>query len=203
MSTSQIALSSAGTGATLGSIQSTVLVIHDDNPPPPPLVTVESLQVEKIKVGKGKKAKKETVLVLQFSGALNAGAADNANAYELAPVIKVKATGKGKHKKPATTKLGTPVTPASAVYTASNNQVTLTPRGTLNLTKPEELIVKAALVTDTLGREIDGNDDGQPGGDYIATISGSRVTVGGLPLARTREQPATVPSRDRRPARSR
>ena len=131
--------------------------------------------MEKIKVGKGKKAKKETVLVLQFSGALNAAAADNANAYELAPVIKVKATGKGKHKQPATTKLGKPVTPASAVYTASNNQVTLTPRGTLNLTKPEELIVNGALVTDTLGREIDGNDDGQPGGDYIATIKGSGV----------------------------
>ena len=67
-------------------------------------------------------------------------------------VIKVKATGKGKNKKPATTKLGKPVTLASAVYNGSNNQVTLTPRGTLNLTKPEELIVNAALVTDTLGR---------------------------------------------------
>ncbi|MFI5460129.1 MAG: RHS repeat-associated core domain-containing protein [Isosphaerales bacterium] len=189
----QLALSSAGTGATLGSIHSTVMVIHDDNPPPPPpLVIVESLQVEKIKVGKGKKAKKETVLVLQFSGALNAGAADNANAYELAPVITVKATGKGKHKKPPTTKLGTPVKLASAVYTAANNEVTLTPRGTLNLTKPEELIVKAALVTDTLGRPIDGNDDGQPGGDFVATISGTRVTAGGLPLARTQRRPASI-----------
>ena len=102
---------------------------------------MQSLQVEKIKVGKGKKAKKVTVLVLQFSGALFAESADNAKAYDLAPVIAVKATGKGKHRKPATTKLGTPVTPASAVFTASNNQVTLTPRGTLNLTKPEELIV--------------------------------------------------------------
>ena len=73
----------------------------------PPLVTVEWLQMEKIKAGKGKKAKKETVLVLQFSGALNAAAADNANAYELAPVITVKAKGKGKHKQPATTRLGT------------------------------------------------------------------------------------------------
>jgi hypothetical protein len=76
-------------------------------------------------------------LVLQFSGSLNAGAADNANAYAFAPVIKVKATGKGKDKKPATTMLGSHASPASAVYTSSNNQVRLSPRGALDLTKPE------------------------------------------------------------------
>ncbi len=43
-----------------------------------------------------------------------------------------------------------------------------------------------------LGREIDGNDDGQPGGDYIATISGTRVTAGGIPLVRSQRQPASV-----------
>ncbi len=154
------------------------------NTQPPPLVIVQSLQVETIKLGKGKKAKKETVLVLQISGALNAGAADNIGAYELAPVIKVKATGKGKHKKPATTKLGKPESPASAVYTSSNNQVTLTPRGKLNSTKPEELIVNGALVSDTLGRDIDGADDGQAGSDYIATFHGNQITTGGIPLAR-------------------
>jgi hypothetical protein len=54
------------------------------------------------------------------------------------------------------------------------------------------LIVKAALVTDTLGRQIDGNNDGQPGGDYIATLNRTRVTPGGLPLARSQPQPASV-----------
>ena len=81
--------------------------------------------------------------------------------------------------------------------------MTLTPRGKLTASKPEELIVNGALVTDTLGREIDGDDDGQAGSDYIATISGSRVTAGGLPLARRREQPRRRSSRDRRPAGSR
>jgi hypothetical protein len=150
--------------------------------------------VEKIKVGHGKKAKKETVLVLQFSGSLNAGIADNVNAYGLAPIIMVKAHGKGKHRVPARTELGKPVTPASAVYAAGSNRVTLTPRGTLSLAKPQELIVRAALVTDVQGRPIDGNDDGQAGGDYIATLSGSRVTVGGLPLARKQTHPAVVPA---------
>ena len=84
--------------------------------------------------------------------------------------------------------------PASAVYNGSNYQVRLTPRGTLELTKPEELIINAALVADALGRPIDGNDDGQPGGDDIATITGSRVRAGGLALVRTREQPADVPA---------
>ena len=60
----------------------TITVVN--TPTPPPLVTVTRLVEETIKVGKGKKAKKETVLVLDFSGALNAGAADNANAYQLA-----------------------------------------------------------------------------------------------------------------------
>jgi hypothetical protein len=162
----------------------TTTVIVNVSAPPAPLVTVESLQPEKIKAGKGKKAKKETVLVLQFSGALNAAAADNANAYELAPVITVKA----KHKRPGTSRLGAPVPPASAVYNPATNQVTLTPRGTLNPTKPEELIVNGSVVTDALGRPIDGDDDGQPGSHYIATLTGARVTLGGLPLARAREQ---------------
>jgi hypothetical protein len=70
--------------------------------------------------------------------------------------------------------------------------VALTPRAKLTASKPEELIVNGSLVTDPLGREIDGNDDGQPGGDYIATISGTRVTAGGLPLARIRQQSASV-----------
>jgi hypothetical protein len=133
------------------------------------------------------------VLVLDFSGALNAATANNTNPFQFAPIVKVPAKGKGKNRKPATTKLGTLVSVASAVYNASNNSVTLTPRGKLTASKPEELIVNGALLTDTLGREIDGNGDGQAGGNYIATINGSRVTAGGLPLARAREQPATVP----------
>jgi hypothetical protein len=44
--------------------------------------------------------------------------------------------------------------------------VTLTPRGKLTASKPEELIINGSLLTDTLGREVDGNDDGQPGGDF-------------------------------------
>jgi hypothetical protein len=36
------------------------------------------------------------------------------------------------------------------------------------------------------------NNYGQPGGDYIATISGTRLTTGGLPLERTQRQTASI-----------
>ena len=143
----------------------------------PPL-TITSLHVETIKRGTGRKAKKETVLALYFSGALDAASADNASAYQLAPMIKVPAKGKGKHRTPPTIKLGPPVALTSADYSASDDSVTLTPRGKLNLAKPEQLTVVATLVNDALDRPIDGNDDGQPGGNYVAVISKSGVTVG-------------------------
>jgi hypothetical protein len=172
--------------------QATISVIIETPPPPPPLVTVTSSVVETIKVGKGKKAKKETVLLVDFSGALSAASADNAGAYDLASIIKVKTSGKGKNKKPATTKLGALVSMASAVYNPSNNSVTLTPRGKLTASKPQELIVNGLLVTDTLGRGIDGAGDGRSGSNFIGTIHNKTVAVGGLPLARTSERPATV-----------
>ncbi len=180
-----LALSSPSSGAMLGATASTTLVIHDNNPPPPPLVSVASATTEMMKVGKGKKAMKELVLVLQFSGVLNQTAAGDVNAYDLAPLITLKATGKGKNRKPATTKLGSPVPVASAVYSSSNNEVTLTPRTALSKSKPEELIVNGALLTDTLGRDLDGADSGTAGSDYIATIKSDRLTIGGIPLART------------------
>ena len=131
--------------------QATTTVINTPTPTPtptpPPLVTVQSLQVETIKVGKGKHAKKNTVLVLRFSGAINASSADNANAYDLAAVVKVKAKGKGKHRTPATTKLGSLVSVAAAAYDPSNDSVTLTPRSKLTSSKPEELIVNGSRLS--------------------------------------------------------
>jgi protocatechuate 3,4-dioxygenase beta subunit len=157
-----------------------------------PLVTVKSVRVEKVKVGKGKTAKTETVLVLQFSGPLNAASAHNVRAYGLAPIITVPAHGTGKNRHPATTKLGTFVTPATAVYNPTTHRVTLTPRGTLNLTEPEELIVRGGLLADSLGRPIDGSDDGKPGSNFVATIKGNRATTGGMPLVRTQKQSDAV-----------
>ena len=109
-----------------------------------------------------------------------------------APISKVPAKGKGKNRKPPTTKLGPLVSVASAAYNPSNNSVTLTPRGNLTVSKPEELIVNGSLLTDSLGREIDGADNGRVGSDYVATVSGTRLTTGGIPLVQIQRKQAKV-----------
>ena len=177
------------------SAAATITVVNGNGVnPEAPLVTVKSLQLKEIKVGKGKRARKESVLVLQFSGSLESSSADNSSAYRIAPVIKVHARGKGRHRQPPGTKLGNPVTPASAVYADATHEVTLMLRGNQKRAKPQELVVIGSVLTDMMGRQVDGNGDGQQGGSYIATIRGSQVTKGGLPLARPRERTAMVPA---------
>jgi hypothetical protein len=63
-----------------------------------------------------------------------------------------------------------------------------------NLSQTDRLQIVAADLTDSLGRPLDGNDDGQPGGNYTATFSRGGVTSDGLSLARILDQPGTVPS---------
>ena len=123
-----LTLSSPGAGATLGAATTASLVIHDNNPFPPP-VTVESLRVETVKIGKGKKAKSTTELLLQFSGALNAGAAQNLGVYHLDQASRTKKGG---------TQYNKPVALASVSYNSSTDTVTLLAKSKLNLAKPED-----------------------------------------------------------------
>ncbi len=80
-------------------------------------VTVTSVRVATIKVGTGKKAKKTTGLVLQFSGALNAAQAQSLAPYHLLS---------GKVKKSHTT-YSKPVPLSSSTYNPSAHTVTLIP----------------------------------------------------------------------------
>ena len=162
-----LTLSSPGAGATLGAATTASLVIHDNNPFPPP-VTVESLRVETVKIGKGKKAKSTTELLLQFSGALNAGAARNLGVYHLDQASRTKKGG---------TQYNKPVALASVSYNASTDTVTLLAKSKLNLAKPEELQITASQLPDVYGRPLDGNDDGQPGGDFVALLTKSGVKI--------------------------
>ena len=70
--------------------------------------------------------------------------------------------------------------------------VLLVPATKPNLSQADRLEIVAADLADALGRPLDGNGDGQPGGNYTATFSRSGATSNGLSLARVREQPGTV-----------
>jgi hypothetical protein len=130
------------------------------------IVTSVRWETIAIKSGTGKKAKtkSETALEIDFSG-LVAGAGDLAS-YQLSSVT----TKKVKNKivtsyKPIRL---TSALPASSPMTSS---VMLVPATKPNLSKTDRLEITASDLTDALGRPIDGNDDGQPGGNFVATFS--------------------------------
>ena len=158
------------------------------NPTPPPvIVTSVHWETIKVKVGKGKKAKtkSETALDIQFSGAV--AGSGRLSAYQLSVVT----TKKVKKKSVTTYK---PIRLTSALYASSPmvSSVLLVPAMKPILSQTDRLQIVAADLTDALGRPIDGNDDGQSGGNYTATFSRTGATSDTLSLARTREQPGTV-----------
>jgi hypothetical protein len=137
-------------------------------PPSPPLVTVTSVQWEtiKVKTGKGKRAKTktETVLEIQFS-APAAGAGSIAD-YQLSSIT----TRKVKKNTVTTYK---PIRMASVTAASSpmTSKVVLVPKTKPNVKQPDRLEIISADLTDAYGRALDGNNDGQPGGNYVATVT--------------------------------
>ena len=55
--------------------------------------------------------------------------------------------------------------------------MTLLAKSKLNLAKPEELRITASQLPDIYGRPLDGNDDGQPGGDFVALLTKSGMKI--------------------------
>ena len=160
----QIGLSSAGTGAALGSIHSTVLVIHDDNPPPP-LVTMTKV------VDKTNKKHQVTEVDVIFSGRSIPSRPTRLATYRLATPGK---------KNSYTAKNAGIIKLKKAVYTPSNNTVALTPKKPFALTKPVQVLVYGTGPTalqDSDGRDIDGDHNGTAGGNAIAIIAKKGVTV--------------------------
>ena len=125
------------------SVSTTLNVL---NPPPSSNVTLTSIRGAKVRIGTGRKAKKATVVVLQFSGALDPSTAQNVGDYSLlAGTIK-------KH----VVRFSKSVPLASAIYSPSAQTVTLLPQGKRKLPKYEQLTIASGLLTDSLGRPIDG-----------------------------------------------
>jgi hypothetical protein len=130
----------------------------------PPLVTI--MQVQAV-------TKKHRVLqiVLTFSGALNVAEAQAPATYRLAIAGK-RGSFTARNAKVIKLKL--------AAYNAANDTVTLTPRKPFAISKPVQLQVDGlppSGLEDSLGRLIDGNRDGQPGGNAIAILGRRGVTI--------------------------
>jgi hypothetical protein len=126
-----------------------------------PPVTVAGLLWETVKAGRKKSARE---LVIRFSGALNPGDANDLAAYSLRSA---------KRQKKATAYIK-PVPLISASYNAAGDAVTLLLRGKLHA-QAMQLTIDSALVLDAEGRELDGDHDGRPGGNVIATLNNQGV----------------------------
>jgi hypothetical protein len=121
-----------------------------------------------------------------LGGAVNAGEADSPPTFHLATAGK---TGSFTAKNAEVIKL------KSAVYSATNHTVTLTPKKPFTLTKPVQLLVYGtgpSALQDTCGRAISGANKGQPGSNAIAILSRTGTTIDSVPSARARTQPTPV-----------
>ena len=143
-------------------------------PPPPPLVTIRGVHEQKLKLSRKKSVE---VVVVSFSGALNAADAQELAAYQIAvPVKKSKAGAKPKQ--------GAKVILSSAKYDPKAMTVTLTPRKPLP-TKSLQLSINTALTVDAQGRPVDGNRDGQPGGAFVTTFAKAGINFASISKATT------------------
>jgi len=122
----------------------------------PPPTTVVSIALQNQPAGKHKTT---TVIAIQFDNALNAAAVPDLSAYSLTTM----AQGKKHPSKPLAL--------AQSSYNPATDTLTLTPAKKLVLSPPLQLRIVASVLTDAEGRPLDGNHDGQPGGDFVATLS--------------------------------
>ena len=114
-----------------------------------------------------------TGVTISFSGAVNSGEADNTHTYRLATAGK---------KGSFTAKNATVIKLKSAVYDGTTDLVTLNLKKPMALSKVIELLVYGTGpfgLEDSLGRYIDGDDNGQPGSNAVALIEkgGARISA--------------------------
>jgi len=97
--------------------------------------------------------KTENVLVVTYSGALNATSAQNLGAYHLLSPGRKKSFTKADRL-------------TSAVYNMGSNVVALTPKGGKIPGGPLELEINAAQILDSRGRPVSGNS----GGNFVTAL---------------------------------
>jgi hypothetical protein len=127
-----------------------------------------------------------TEIVVNLSGPVNAAQADKVATYRLTT-----ANGKGSF----TARNSPVIRLSSAVFDPTNDTIMLTPRKAFALNKPVELTINGtppAGLQDTSGQLIDGDGNGTPGGNAVALIRRTGVTLNPV---------APAPPRVRHPAR--
>jgi plastocyanin len=159
-----VAPGSASISATLGAITGSAPVTITE-PPQPALVTLRGGQVLL------NKNHEVTEIKLSFDGAVNATEAGNVATYRLT-LAGLRGSFTADNAKTLDLR--------SASYNAATNTVVLIPRRPFTLAKPARLVVDGVLpsgLQDRFGRLIDGNRDGQPGGNAVALIRRTGVTI--------------------------
>jgi hypothetical protein len=136
-----------------------------------------------VKTGKGKHAKTKSEPALRVTYSAPVSGAAGHGAYELSSVITKKV------KKKSVTSLK-PVRLSSVVAASSPSatSVELVPAGRFKIGPKYELEIIAADLSDSLGRALDGNNNGEPGGNFVATFGRSGVTFG-VPSTRLSSAP--------------
>jgi hypothetical protein len=105
-----------------------------------------------------------TQIIIVFSGGVNVSEADSLATYRLVMPGK-KGSFIAKNAKVIALR--------SAVFDAARDAVTLTPRKPFSLSKPVQLVVNGQSpsgLQDSTGRLIDGDHDGQAGGNAVAIL---------------------------------
>lgn len=128
-------------------------------------MTVTSFQVQKVKVGTGRHAKRAVALAVGFSGALDSTAAQNLAAYTVF-------SGKVKkvHKVSQVT-YNSFVPLSQAIYFSASDIVALLPRGKHKLPKLEQLQVNVSILTDPMARPINN------GKNFKATVTNAGLVM--------------------------
>ena len=162
-----LTLSAPGPATVIGALSSATLVIQENDPSSSLVapVTVRNVQIAKLKTGKHTTSK---VIVVQFSDALNSAAAGNLANFSLVSAGKDNKLGTHDDKR---------IVLAQSTYDPVTFTVTLRTRKPLVLTPSLQLNIAASGLTDSLGRPLDGDDNGQPGGDFTAILSKRGITI--------------------------
>jgi hypothetical protein len=146
----------------LSAAQATTKVVKVTVPPPAIVTSVEWTTVQ-VKTDSGKKAKTKSETALQITFSEPVSGAANLAAYELST-----ATTKTVNKKPVITLKPIPLSSALPASSPSTTSVELVPAGKVKPGQTDQLEIIAADITDAQGRALDGKDNGQTGGNFVA-----------------------------------